>query len=129
MICPHIRGLLAMQPWTQHARRSAYKLRLPYRSSIHGQKALSYLGPRLWNNLPADIKSNANVNTFRHDIKKLFFDNLQKKRGRYLYSVHSENAGTIMKKGLSDLSYAIPPTVFKMYRFNKYVLQLPDFMC
>ena len=26
--------------------RSTYKLQIPYRSSIHGQKALSYLGPR-----------------------------------------------------------------------------------
>ena len=46
---------------------------------MHGRKALSYLGPRLWNNLSADIKSNTNVNTLKHDIKKLFFDELQEK--------------------------------------------------
>ena len=71
------------QPVYNHAhntRRSAYKLQLPYRSSIHDQKALSYLGPRLWNNLSADIKSNTNV-TIKYDIKKLFFDELQKKIG------------------------------------------------
>ena len=67
-----------------NTRRAAYKLQLPYRNSIHRQEAVSYLGPRLWNNLPVDIKSNTNVNTFKHDIKKLFFDEPEK-RGRYLH--------------------------------------------
>ena len=43
-----------------------------------GQKTLSYIGPKTWNNLPAQIKLSKNVNTFKHDIKKSFFDDLQK---------------------------------------------------
>ena len=32
----------------------------------------------MWNNLPAQIKLSKSVNTFKHDIKKSFFDDLQK---------------------------------------------------
>ena len=41
-------------------------------------KKLSYLGPKTWDTLPAEIKLRKNVNTFKHDIKKLFFEKLQK---------------------------------------------------
>ena len=30
----------------------------------------------MWNNLPAQIKLSKSVNTFKHDIKKSFFDDL-----------------------------------------------------
>ena len=43
-----------------------------------GQKTLSYLEPRKLNDLPAQIKLRKNVNTFKHDIKKLYFEKLQK---------------------------------------------------
>ena len=51
---------------------------LNFRKSCIGQKTLSYIGPKTWNNLPAQIKLSKNVNTFKHDIKKSFFDDLQK---------------------------------------------------
>ena len=54
------------------------KLDLPFRKSCIGQKTLSYIGPKTWNNLPAQIKQSKNVNTFKHDIKKSFFNDLQK---------------------------------------------------
>ena len=46
--------------------------------AVPAKKALSYLGPKTWNMLPAEIKLWKNVNTFKHDIKKLFFEKLQK---------------------------------------------------
>ena len=58
---------------------STYKIDLPFCKSIYGQKTLSYLGPKIWNSLPAQIKLCKNVNTFKHDIKNLFFKRLQKK--------------------------------------------------
>ena len=58
---------------------SKHKLHLPYRNSNYGQKTISFLGPRLWNNLTAGVRSSTNVNTFEHEIKKLFFSQLQKK--------------------------------------------------
>ena len=58
--------------------RATQKLDLPFRKSCIGQKTLSYIGPKIWNNLPAQIKLSKSVNTFKHDIKKSFFDDLQK---------------------------------------------------
>ena len=60
-------------------RRSNYRLQLPYRNTSYGHKALSFLGPKLCNNLPAKIKSSSNINTFKHDIKKGFFKEPQRK--------------------------------------------------
>ena len=63
----------------QYTRRSKFKLNLPQRVSNKGQKGLSYLGPRTWNRLPSEIKSVGSVNTFKHDIKKMFFKDLKKR--------------------------------------------------
>ena len=54
------------------------KLDLPFRQSCPGQKTISYLGPNTWNNLAAETKLRRSVNTFKYDIKKLFFDKLKK---------------------------------------------------
>ena len=43
-----------------------------------GQKYLSYLGPKLWNSLPSELKPTNNINTFKHKIKENFFQNIQK---------------------------------------------------
>ena len=61
-----------------NTRRATQKLDIPFRKSCIGQKTLSYIGPKIWNNLPAQIKLSKSVNTFKHDIKKSFFDDLQK---------------------------------------------------
>ena len=53
-------------------------LMYPLGNTVPANKLLSYLGPRTWNTLPAQIKLRRNVNTFKHDIKKLFFDKLEK---------------------------------------------------
>ena len=62
-----------------NTRMSKCKLQLQYRNSNYGQKTISFLGPRLWNKLPAAVKSSANVNTFKHEIENLFLSQLQKK--------------------------------------------------
>ena len=61
-----------------NTRASAFMLDVPFRKYSSGQKTLSYLGLRSWNTLPAYIKLLRSVNTFKRDIKKLFFDKLQK---------------------------------------------------
>ena len=61
-----------------NTRRATQKLDLPFRKSCIGEKTLSYIGPKTWNNLPAQIKLSKSVNTFKHNIKKSFFDDLQK---------------------------------------------------
>ena len=61
-----------------NTRMSTYKLDLLFRKSVYGQKTLSYLGPKTWNSLPAQIKLCKNVNSFKYDIKNLYFKRLQK---------------------------------------------------
>ena len=59
-------------------RRSKFKLEFPFRKTTSGQKCLSYLGPKIWNDLPSDLKSANNPNTFKHKIKENFFQQIQK---------------------------------------------------
>lgn len=43
----------------------------PQISSVHyGQDSLKYLGPKLWNNIPEDIKSSPTLEIFKTNIKK-----------------------------------------------------------
>ena len=67
-------------------RMATFKPDLPLRQSFLGQKNISYLGPKTWNNMAAEIKLQRCVNTFKYDIKKLFFDELQKQNNNiFLY--------------------------------------------
>ncbi len=43
-----------------------------------GQNAISYIGPKLWNKLPIDIKLIKTRNGFKHKIKSTYFETLQK---------------------------------------------------
>ena len=61
-----------------NTRRAMQKLDLPFQKSCIGQKTLFYIGPKTWNNLPAQLKLSKSVNTFKHNIKKSFFDDLPK---------------------------------------------------
>ena len=55
--------------------RSSYqKLKLPRRTTHIGLKALSYTDPSICNSL----KNATNLNTFKHDIKNHYFDELRK---------------------------------------------------
>ena len=57
-------------------RRSKFKLEFPFRKSTSGQKCLSYLGPKIWNSLPSDLKSANHPDTFKDQRK--FFPKIQK---------------------------------------------------
>ena len=58
-------------------RRSKNKLNQPFRKTNIGQNCLSYLGPKIWNNLPSELKSATNINSFKYKIKDKFFNDLQ----------------------------------------------------
>ena len=65
---------------------STYKIDLPFRKSVFGQKNMSYLGKKTWNSLLVQIKLCNNVNAFKHDIKNQFFKRLQKSDdGGFIY--------------------------------------------
>ena len=59
-------------------RRSKFKLEFPFWKSSAGQTRPSYLGPKVWNSLPSELKSSNNINTFKNKIKENFFRNIQK---------------------------------------------------
>ena len=45
------------------------KLKIPFRMTNMGQKAVSFVVPSLWNSLPKLIKKPDNLNTFKHNVK------------------------------------------------------------
>ena len=45
------------------------KLKISFRKTNMGQKAISFVGPSLWNSLPELIKKTDNLNTFKHNVK------------------------------------------------------------
>ena len=57
---------------------SSNKLIKSNRNRESGYKAISYLGLKLWNNLLLDTKTSINPNSFKHKVKKLFFETLEK---------------------------------------------------
>ena len=59
--------------------RSSYrKLNLPRRKTNMGLKALSYVGPSLWNNLSESLKLSTTINSFKHNIKEHYFAELKR---------------------------------------------------
>ena len=62
------------------------RLKQPFRSFNVGQKGLSYIGPKLWNNISSRIKSAESTNAFKHQIKDHFFRIIQEKEDNvYIY--------------------------------------------
>ena len=59
-------------------RRNFSKLELPNRSLEIGKKALSFIGPKLWNDLPHELKSSTSTNAFKHKLKDNFFTNISR---------------------------------------------------
>ena len=60
-------------------RLSYQKLNVPYRKPNVRQKGLSYVGPSLCNNINKTLKIPASLNSFRHNIKQHYFNELKKK--------------------------------------------------
>ena len=58
-----------------NTRNSMYRLKIKINKSNMGQNSLSYLGPKLWNILPDEIKSSTNTNSFKHKVKIKYFSN------------------------------------------------------
>ena len=63
---------------SQKTRRTFNNLKIPNQITNRGLRTLSYVGPRLWNNLTSNIKSSGSVNIFKHMLKEKFFRELQK---------------------------------------------------
>ena len=51
-------------------RNNFFKLKNPFRKTNMAQKAISYIGPSIWNSLSHLIKRANSLNTFKHNLKK-----------------------------------------------------------
>ena len=58
-------------------RGSFQKFKRPFPKTNAGQLALSYIGPTFWNKNPDTLKRTENVNTFKHNLKKYFLNELK----------------------------------------------------
>ena len=56
-------------------RNNFLKLKRPFRNINTGQKALSFIGHSFWNQIP-ETKKTDNLNTFKHNLKKHFFNQM-----------------------------------------------------
>ena len=52
--------------------RKPNMLTRPFCKTSNGQKAISYLGPKLWDDIPNDLKQKANIASFKHEFKNHF---------------------------------------------------------
>ena len=48
-------------------------IKIPRRKTNQGLRALSYIGPSLWNNLDKSLKTSVSLNAFKHNIKDHYF--------------------------------------------------------
>ena len=55
-------------------RNNLLKLKRPFRNTNTGQKTLFFIGPSFWNQIPETLKKTDNLNTFKHNLKKHFFN-------------------------------------------------------
>ena len=53
------------------------KSKFPFRKTNAGQLALSYIGPTFWNKTPDTLRCTKNFNTFKHNLKKYFLNELK----------------------------------------------------
>ena len=60
-----------------HLRGGFQKLKCPFRRTNTDQLALSYIGPTFWNKIPDTLKRTKNLNTFKHNLKKYFLNELK----------------------------------------------------
>ena len=57
-------------------RNDYLKLKHPFCKRTAGQNSLSFLGPTKWNQLPEFTKTYNNINTFKHNLKKLYLEQI-----------------------------------------------------
>ena len=86
---------------------SVMKLNLPFRNKNTGQKGISYLGPKIWNELPPHIKICDSVNTFKHRIKEKYFDHLKKKEDDIYIYIYISITRKRLRKGKRNICCAV----------------------
>ena len=58
-------------PENHYNLRNYNGFRLPFaRTVYHGTESISYLGPKIWNIVPAELKNVQSLNSFKKSIRK-----------------------------------------------------------
>ena len=82
----YMKDIYTKMYYNHNTRRSGARLELPSKSTDIGQKGLSYIGPKLWNELPPNLKFCSSTNDFKHKLKNNLFSTLQRKEDDiYIY--------------------------------------------
>ena len=76
--CPYyLNGFFEFAPEGSISLRSNFlKLKQPFWNTNAGQKALSFIGVSLWNQIPETLKKTESLNTFKHSLNKHFFNQM-----------------------------------------------------
>ena len=72
----YMADIFALSTTKRCTRNSPNSFNVPFRKTNKGQNALSYSGPKLWNDLILDIKLAKSRNLFKHKMKSVYFDSL-----------------------------------------------------
>ena len=74
--CPYyLKEVFEFAPHCRIDTRNKFaKLKIPFRKTNMGEKAISFVGPSLWNSLPELIKKTDNLNTFKHNVKNYYLN-------------------------------------------------------
>ena len=59
---------------TKYDFRKPNMLTRPFCNTSFGQKSISFQGPRIWADIPLQVKKNESLTGFKHEFKKYFFD-------------------------------------------------------
>ena len=57
-------------------RNNLLNLKRPFCNTNTDQKTLSFIGSSFWNQIPETLKKTNNLNTFKHNLKKHFFNQM-----------------------------------------------------
>ena len=52
-----------------------YLLETTYAKTNYGKRTFDYVGPRLWNALPKEVREMANIELFKKQVKTILFTN------------------------------------------------------
>ena len=57
--------------------RNPNMLKRPFYKTSNGQKAIAYIGPKLWDGMPNHLKGKISISSFKHDYKNHYIKNLK----------------------------------------------------
>ena len=94
-----------------NTRRATQKLDLPFRKSCIGQKTLSYIGPKTWNNLPAQIKLSKSVNRSSTTLRNPFSMTYKNKMTIYSFIIRHNCPNLLYVTYLHDVLYVCTTSI------------------